>query len=128
MKKPPTPVALTTSRNPITRLIGRVLDVRSAGVRDLHDGEANIGTGGAGTQAPMPWLATSRHHRLVGTLTKDPGHPVSQAFGDGLVKVPAGAEPGEAHPDVTVFPGVHHMQLARDPALYAAILAAVRGA
>jgi hypothetical protein len=29
------------------------------------------------------------------------------------------------HPDVTVFPGIHHMQLARDPAVYAAILAAV---
>jgi triacylglycerol lipase len=121
-------VALTTSRNPITRLIGRLLDVRSAGVRDLHDGEANLGIGGASAPAPMPWLAAARHHRLVGTLTKDPGHPVSQAFGDGLVKVPAGATPGDVHPDVTVFPGVHHMQLARDPALYAAILAAIRGA
>jgi pimeloyl-ACP methyl ester carboxylesterase len=118
-------VALATSRNPITRLIGRMLDVRSAGVRDLHDGEANVG---AGAQAPMPWLATARHHRLVGTLTKDPGHPVSQAFGDGLVKVPAGAEPGTADPDVTILPGVHHMQLARDPGVYAAILAAIRGA
>jgi len=121
-------VALTTSRNPITRLIGRVLDVRSAGVRDLHDGEPGAGTGAAGAQAPMPWLATAKHHRLVGTLTKDPEHPVSQAFGDGLVKVPEGAKPGEVHPDVTVFPGIHHMQLARDPALYAAILAAVRDA
>ena len=103
-----------------------MLDVRSAGVRDLHDGEAGAAIGSPGTQPPLPWLATARHHRLVGTLTKDPRHPVSQAFGDGLVRVPEGATPGEAHPDVTVFPGVHHMQLPRDPALYAAILAAVR--
>ncbi len=118
-------VAMTSSRNPITRLLGRILDVRSAGVRDLHDGETRASTGGEDAQAALPWLATARHHRLVGTLTKDPSHPVSQAFGDGLVKVPEGATPGETHPDVTVFPGVHHMQLARDPKLYAAILAVV---
>ena len=121
-------VAMTSSRNPITRLLGRMLDVRSAGVRDLHDGETKAGAGSEGTQAPLPWLATARHHRLVGTLTSNPEDAVSKTFGDGLVRVPAGPEgtpPGEMHPDVAVFPGIHHMQLARDPALYAAILAAV---
>ncbi len=121
-------VAMTSSRNPIARLFGRMLDVRSAGVRDLHDGEAKAGAGSAGTQAPLPWLATARHHRLVGTLTNNPQDAVSKTFGDGLVRVPdrpEGTPPGEMHPDVTVFPGIHHMQLARDPALYAAILAAV---
>lgn len=121
-------VAMTSSRNPITRLFGRMLDVRSAGVRDLHDGEKKAGAGREGAQAPLPWLATARHHRLVGTLTSNPDDAVSKTFGDGLVRVPAGPEgtpPGEMHPDVTVFPGIHHMQLARDPALYAAILAAV---
>jgi pimeloyl-ACP methyl ester carboxylesterase len=121
-------VAMTSSRNPITRLLGRMLDVRSAGVRDLHDGEVKAGTGSGATQAPLPWLATARHHRLVGTLTSNPEDAVSKTFGDGLVRVPDGPErspPGEMHPEVTVFPGIHHMQLARDPALYAAILAAV---
>lgn len=121
-------VAMTSSRNPIARLVGRMLDVRSAGVRDLHDGEAKAGTGDAGAQAPLPWLPTARHHRLVGTLTSNPEDAVSKTFGDGLVRVPEGPEgapPGERHPDVTVFPGIHHMQLARDPTVYAAILAAI---
>jgi len=121
-------VTMTSSRNPITRLLGRILDARSAGVRDLHDGEVKAGTGDAGAQAPLPWLATARHHRLVGTLTSNPEDAVSKTFGDGLVRVPEGpqgAPPGERHPDVAVFPGIHHMQLARNMTVYAAILAAI---
>ena len=119
-------VALAATRNPITRLIGRMLGVRSAGVKDLRGGGTSTATSGASALAKVPWLATARHHRLAGTLTDNPRHPVSQALGDGLVRVsatPTSTNPGESAPEVTVFAGVHHLQLARDPAVYAAILA-----
>lgn len=119
-------VALAATRNPVTRMIGRMLGGRSAGVKDLREGGASSAAPGPAMLAKVPWLATARHHRLVGTLTDNPRHPVSKALGDGLVRVPAvaaDAVPGTT-PDVTVFPGVHHLQLARDPAIYAAILAA----
>ena len=47
--------------------------------------------------ATLPWLPSARHWLLVGTLTEDPRHPVTQALGDGLVRVPKGAAPGAAH-------------------------------
>ncbi len=123
-------VALAATRNPVTRLIGRLLGVRSAGVKDLREGGSTSTAPGAEALASVPWLATAKHHRLVGTLTDNPRHPVSKALGDGLVRVPAeSADAGAmASPDVTVFPGVHHLQLARDPAVYAAILAACAAA
>ena len=126
-----TTAALASTPNPVARLFGRLLDIRSIGVRDLHNGGTAALTPGETTLARIPWLPTARHHRLVGTLTDDPQHPISQTFGDGLVRVPtpsAGALPGATPPDVTVFAGVHHMQLAREPAIYAAILAVTTGA
>ena len=44
--------------------------------------------------ATLPWLPTARHWLLVGTLTEDPRHPVTQALGDGLVRVPKSDPPG----------------------------------
>ncbi|MEP7330256.1 MAG: alpha/beta fold hydrolase, partial [Betaproteobacteria bacterium] len=124
-------VALARTRNPVTRLVGRLLGVRSVGVKDLHDGGTAAVTPGVTALSWVPWLATARHHRLVGTLTDNPQHPVSQALGDGLVRVPTptpGDSPESNPGDVTVFAGVHHMQLARDAAIYAAILATVTAA
>ncbi|MEO6566080.1 MAG: alpha/beta hydrolase [Casimicrobiaceae bacterium] len=122
--------ALASTRNPVTRLIGRVLGVRSAGVKDLRGGGTSSTASGTEPLATVPWLATAKHHRLVGTLTDNPRHPVSKVLGDGLVRVPGGSADGNAMaaPDVTVFTGVHHLQLARDPAVYTAILAACSSA
>ena len=123
-------VALAATRNPVARLFGRVLGVRSAGVKDLREGGTSSTASGAEALVAVPWLATAKHHRLVGTLTDNPRHPVSKALGDGLVRVPVVSADTDAMaaPEVTVFPGVHHLQLARDPAVYAAILAACSAA
>ena len=100
--------------NRVTRLIGDILNLRSRGVKDLARGRAAAESG-------MPWLSSARHHVLMGTLTKDPAHPIGQMFGDALVRVPPTgslAPDGSAAPEVTVFPGVHHLGLAHDASVY----------
>lgn len=108
--------------NPVTGLIGDILDLRSRGVKDLRRGApANEATGAA-----LPWLVTARHYLVLGTLTRDPDHPAGRLLGDSLVRVPRkrrafAAADGRSLPDdenVKVFPGVHHNELAYSPAVY----------
>jgi hypothetical protein len=100
--------------NRVTRLIGDILNLRSRGVKDL------MGSVAAESRMP-PWLSSARHHVLMGTLTRDPSHPVGRILGDALVRVPAAdslAPDGCAAPEVTVFPGVHHLALAHEASVY----------
>ncbi len=92
----------------VTRLVGDILNLRSRGTKDLRRGQP-LTDGG-----PLPWLASARHNLLMGTLTKDPGHPVGRLFGDALVRVPAAT----AGLDTVIFPGVHHLALAHDADVY----------
>ena len=103
--------ALHAIPNHVTRLVGDILNLRSRGVKDLRDGRplTDLGT--------LPWLASARHHLLVGTLTKDPKHPVGRLFGDALVRVPA-SDGRPTSRDIVVFPGVHHLGLAHDASVY----------
>ena len=102
----------------VTRLVGDVLNLRSRGTKDLRQGQPPSESG------PLPWLATARHYLLMGTLTKDPEHPVGRLFGDALVRVPT-AKPetdgATAAPEIVVFPGVHHLALAHDASVYQCI-------
>ena len=116
--------ALRTIPNPLTRLIGSVLNLR--GGRDLRSGAHAPDSPSADPSvlATLRWLPSARHWLLMGTLTDDPRHPVSRVLGDGLVRVPPPADRGteardaQAIAGVMVFPGLHHLQLARDPAVY----------
>jgi hypothetical protein len=87
-------------------------------VKDLGHG---AGPEGAGRAA---WRATARHHLVAGTLTEDPGHPVSRTLGDLLVRVPAPTAPD----DLRVFGGIHHIALAHDGRVYEQIRAWLGGA
>ncbi len=110
--------------NSITRLIGDVLNLRSEGIKNLRDGKP-LGAAQAsqGTAAPI-WHAGLQHYLIAGTLHEDPQHIVNQVFGDGLVRVPGqaaagGADmPAIADEHIKVFPGVHHMALLTDRAVY----------
>ena len=97
----------------VTQLIGDLLNLRSRGTKDLGVGHA------PSAEDAAPWLPTARHYLLMGTLTKDPKHPLGRIFGDALVRVPDAEDaPG---PEVIVFPGVHHLALAHDDAVYRCI-------
>ena len=108
--------------NPITKLIGDILNLRSQGVKDLRLAHPLAEDGARA----IPWPASAQHYLLVGTLTDDPRHPVARLLGDALVRPPRGPggtapvddgnPPSSAH--IKLFPGIHHLGLAHDPAVY----------
>ncbi|MBK9713962.1 MAG: alpha/beta hydrolase [Kouleothrix sp.] len=112
--------------HPITRLIGSIFNLRSRGVKDLRFGRLLDAETPARDVSPddrwdVPWLAHAHHHLIAGTLTDDPLHAVTALFGDGLVRVGQahghGDPPTSGH-SVRLFPGIHHLQLTRDPDIY----------
>lgn len=120
--------------NPITRLIGTLLNRRSQGIKDLRLGNPLVeewpevfpnASGGTNRQV-IPWLASARHYLIVGTLTEDLRHPIALLFGDALVRLPRvhqhSVPEGEHRPApnhyVKIFPQLHHMSLARHPKVY----------
>jgi triacylglycerol lipase len=120
--------------NPITRLIGALLNLRSRGVKDLRFGNRLVedllddSQDALGPNHPkhVPWLAHACHYLIVGALTADPQHPMTRLFGDTLVRLPPA--PGHlpqqdvnnppASINVKLFPQVHHLGLAHDWKVY----------
>lgn len=122
---------LQTVPNPITRLIGNILDRRSQGVKDLRSGNwlAEDGLDNdleIGRRENAPWLAHARHYLLMGTLTEDPNHALAVLLGDALVRLPrvygqsSPTVDGNPmpNPHIKIFPKVDHMRLARDAKVY----------
>jgi len=113
--------------NPWTRLIGRVADLRSAGVKDLAGGD--LVPDGAWVPLPLEGI----HHAIIGTVHRDPHHLLSWLLGDGLVPIASararryrGAE--VFRPErVTIVGGVGHLGLPRSARVYPAILGALTG-
>jgi triacylglycerol lipase len=131
--------ALGAVNHPITRIIRDILNLRSRGVKDLrfgnlvdddwqgHDPDALM----QNNRTVVPWLESADHYLIAGTLTQDPNHVVAQLLGDMLVSLTsahgqAAADPhGAAVPAayMKLIPGVHHIGLARHPAVYQQIKA-----
>jgi pimeloyl-ACP methyl ester carboxylesterase len=97
--------------NPVTRLIGTVINTRSEGIKDLR-----LGAGSCATDA---WPAHVQQYVIAGALGGDPEHPVSWLMGDGLVRLPGDmARYGVPAAHVRLLPATHHMRLTRDPEVY----------
>lgn len=118
--------------HPVTRLLGNILDSWSQGVKDLRLRQpltTSVGDGDAAKMEPMPWLHHARHHLIVGALNENPQQFATRVLGDGLVAVPAvhprrqaaDASTPATDDTLTVLPRTHHLQLTRDPAVYAQI-------
>lgn len=95
--------------HPVSGLVGDIANQRSQGIKDLRHGTL---LDGVDFTESVPWLPSAQHYLIAGTVTDDPGHLASQLFGDGLVQPPQAGE------NVRLFPGVGHMQLAHDDAVY----------
>ncbi|MFO0591018.1 MAG: alpha/beta hydrolase [Polyangiaceae bacterium] len=124
--------ALKKIPNPITELIADIVNLRSAGVKDLRYGNLRREDWeGADADAllqnlrhPVPLSPNVRHHLVVGSLSRDLESAV--LFGDMLVPVRSAAgravaadrSPVFPAEHVAVFPGFHHLRLAHDPEVY----------
>jgi hypothetical protein len=81
--------------------LGRILDLRSAGVHDLVAGLAE-------DVAPLP---RARYRLVSATLTRSPRHPVGAVLGDLLVRQPSAYGRSPGRPDL--FPGAETLHVPR---------------
>lgn len=117
-----------------TRLLGLGLDQRSAGIKDLRFGAIHDEDWAehdpASTDRTNPHrvhrLRRAKHLLITGSVTADPGHPVSQMVGDALVTSSSAAglvDSGELFPgaELQMFPKLTHNKLAHNQEVYSAI-------
>jgi len=122
---------------PYTDLARDIINLRSAGVKDLRygnlrredwegdDADALL----RNRRHPVPLLPHVRHHLIAATLSSDPR--LSMLFGDALVPLPSAtgsARPHHRSPPfpaehVKILPGLAHLTLAHHPDVYAQIRA-----
>lgn len=122
-------VTLKAVPNPITAIIGDALDLRSRGIKDLRRGDALAPTSERKLQ-PIAWLASAQHYLIAASLAENPQHIASLLLGDALVPL-ARKKGGRTdsvaailpEQNIKVFARMHHMQLARDAAVYEQIRA-----
>jgi pimeloyl-ACP methyl ester carboxylesterase len=119
-------VALHAVPNPITRLIGDVFGVRSQGIKDLSHGtliEPDVIDEGSDDathhhRRSVPWLPHAQHYLVAGTVRGDADHIFAVLLGDGLVSAPPTAHDVIPEANIRLFPGIRHLQLARDWEVY----------
>lgn len=112
--------------NPVTRIIGDVFGLRSQGIKDLSHGalvEPDVLDDGWDDtvhhhRRSVPWLPHAQHYLVAGSVHADAKHIVSVLLGDGLVGAPANADNAIPEANIRLFPGLRHLQLARDWGVY----------
>ena len=131
-------VTLTTIWNPVTRLVGRVLRRRSAGVKDLRFGalvehdwpDGDFDALRWPRRTPLPLIATADHYVIAGTLAGPIGSRAAQVLGDPLVTcwsatgrtLTTGGATLVADRHTRVLPGIGHLALAHHDEVYRQIL------
>lgn len=118
---------------PATRVLAGILAGRSAGIRDLEEGEPGFDPDATAEPADrhVPLLDGVRYAFLRGTVTADPEHPVGRFAGDLLVRVGSAAGPVQPRPftvSTEPFGGVPHHRLMVHPAVYAEVRRLLSGA
>jgi triacylglycerol lipase len=124
---------------PGTQVTARILEGRSAGIKDLRHGslvdEDWLGRDPDAlleeAKRAVPLLPRASYHFVSATVTRDPQHPFGQLIGDLLVRVPSSAGPILEERTFAIetsrFGGVMHHQLQNHPAIYAVVRAALAG-
>ena len=100
---------------PESRPFATIVELRSAGIRDLRHGL---------TDDPA-FVETADYWALSATVTRDPRHPLGRVAGDGLVRPASATGPGVPFPagGVVHAGGLHHFAVLDSPAVYAALRA-----
>jgi pimeloyl-ACP methyl ester carboxylesterase len=115
---------------PGTLVSARILEARSAGIKDLRHGslvdddwldkdpDALVDDE---SRRQIPLLPRVAYHFVSATVTRDPEHPLGRLVGDLLVRVPSASgplAPTSFAIDTARFGGVMHHQLQNHPAVY----------
>jgi len=132
-------VTLTTIPNPVTRIVGRALRRRSAGVKDLRFGALVEDDWPGGDPDALRWpqrtavpvVPTADHYVIVGMLAGGGDHLAAQLLGDPLVTgfsatgrtLTTGGFGLVSAAHVRTVPGVGHLALAHHDDVYGQILA-----
>ena len=110
---------------PATKIIARILAVRSAGIRDLRHGavvDEDWLLPETGAQRDVTWLPHARHYFVSATVTEDPDHVVGRLVGDLLVRVPSATGPAVKKSSFNIhvsrYGGVLHHQIQNHPQVY----------
>ncbi|MFO0550888.1 MAG: alpha/beta fold hydrolase [Polyangiaceae bacterium] len=127
---------------PGTIIPARLLRGRSAGIKDLRHGNlvdedwltVDPDSMAASERQVVPLVDHIAYYFVSATVTRDPEHPLGKIIGDLLVRVPSASGPdarAQAHRsfdvDVRCYGSVMHHELQNHPAVYAQIVAAMRG-
>ncbi len=108
---------------PETRGLGGIIDLRSAGIRDLTHGwrpEPDPEAPDDEIQELAALLPGAKHAYVAATLGATEGHTLSRLLGDGLVHMTSSTAPsGAGGPNIAVrhHPGVGHIRLVHHPAV-----------
>jgi alpha-beta hydrolase superfamily lysophospholipase len=124
---------LSAVDTPGTRVPARILQGRSAGLRDLrhgdlldahwlaHDADALFRE----AREEVPLASDVRWHFLAATVTRDPEHPAGRVLGDLLVRMPSASGERlrrERFPvDTRTFGDMLHHELQNHPDVYAVV-------
>jgi pimeloyl-ACP methyl ester carboxylesterase len=118
----------------VTRPLGRIVNGRSAGIKDLRfgylveedwrgrDADALL----ANHRHEIPFLESAAHYFVGATVTASPSHPVGYLLGDTLVRFPSASGGGATHARRVPFRDEHgrhlggttHLRLLNHPAVY----------
>jgi triacylglycerol lipase len=118
---------------PGTLVTARILEGRSAGIKDLRHGslvdEDWLGRDPDSLvdleRTEVPFLPGVTYHFVSASLTQDPQHPLGQLIGDLLVREASAHGPVSSEPfpiETARFGGVMHHQLQNHPAVYQVVL------
>jgi triacylglycerol lipase len=122
---------------PGTLVASRILEGRSAGIKDLRSGSIvdedwigrDLDALDAARATEIPLLPDVAYSFVSATITRDADHPVGRLIGDLLVRVPSAAglrSEEHAFPIETEhFGGVMHHQLQNHPGIYEVVRAAI---
>lgn len=114
---------------PTTRIISRIVEGRSDGIKDLRHGalidEEWFEPHPLASRDSIP-AQHARHYFFGATVARDPEHPVSRIVGDLLVRVPSASGEAIASEQFEIstrtYGGILHHQLQNHPDVYAQIV------
>ncbi|MDX1670395.1 MAG: alpha/beta hydrolase, partial [Limnobacter sp.] len=105
------------SRFELSKPLGKVLGVRSTGVRDLQTGLGSLQTAD-GREVGF--------HLLGATVGKSTGSRLNESLGDGLVQMSSALADESGQAQRLAFAEMHHMMLLNHPEIYRQLEAVVR--